>query len=154
MKKYLILVLILISALVIWADKEDFLVGYIPTPEGSITYKVISTNADTSDVFDTREVMTFKFWAADTTGDDSVDIDFTFQTSPFESATSVYWTTQRTYILDADSSVEELKVTSAAIASDPFGRIIGTGSTNNSKSDSTRFRIVKSFYPRVQKTSR
>ena len=48
---------------------------------GNTYWQIVGTEADTSDWELSHDNMTIYYWTADTTGDDSVDLDFTFQTS-------------------------------------------------------------------------
>lgn len=145
MKKLFWLAL-LIPAWLIGQTISEHIAFYIPTPEGVNHHALASTNADTSDVFTLYEHMTFKFWGADTTGDDSVDIDIVFQTSTWSSSGN--WTQAGTYTLDSDSTWEAWIATNTGIANDVYGRLIYTGSTDNSKSDSMLVKTVLSGYPR------
>lgn len=145
MKKLFWLAL-LIPALIIGQNLAEHLAYYVSTPEGTNHYALISTGADTSDVFTTTECMTFKFWGADTTIDDSVDIDVTMQTSTWSSSGN--WTQAGTYTLNSESTWVAWIATNTGIANDTYYRIILTGSTDNSKSDTMLVKAIFSGYPR------
>lgn len=146
-KRYFLLLLI---PVLIFAGIEDFLTGYVVTPEDNINFGIKGTAKDTSAIFETRKVMSFKIWGADTTGSDSVDVDLDFQTCSENSQSSQWWSSQGTYTIDADSSSEDWLVTAAAIQSEPYGRIILEGSTNHIVLDSAIVQIRKNFFPRKE----
>lgn len=137
---------LLIPVWIIGQTVSDHIAFYVSTPEGGNHFSFKSTEADTSDVFTLYEHMTFKFWGADTTGQDSVDVDIVFQTSTWSSSGN--WTQAGTYTVDSDSTWEPWIATNTGIPNDAYGRLIFTGSADNSKSDSMIVKTILSGYPR------
>ncbi len=98
---------------------------------GNTYWQIVSTEADTSDWQQSFEVMSIYWWAADTTGADSVDLTLTFQTTNTGKDIAV---TDRTLSVDTDSSSGVWKITVTAIGSGQYWRTIATGGGDNDKS--------------------
>lgn len=97
---------------------------------GNTYWQIVGTEADTSDWQRSHEVMSIYWWAADTTGTDSVDLTLTFQTTNTGRDVIV---TDRTLSVATDSSSGVWKLTMTAIGSGMYYRVITTGGGDNDK---------------------
>jgi len=112
----------------------------------SATWDIRVSADDTSLIYETRGIMTFWVWGYDDSGNDSVDIDFTFQVCPDTNLQSGAWTTEHTYTLDSDSTWERWNITDQPIGAGLHWRMIATGGSANVKLDTCFFLVVFKGY--------
>jgi hypothetical protein len=124
MKKWIIL-LILVFVVSLFAAGNQF---RVQDNDGNVVWTITSTGADTSRVYKTDQTMTIFYWTADTSGDDSVDLDLSFQ---LYGATG--WYTEKTTTIATDSTQYRWLITNTAIGSRSIWRLIVTGGTDNKK---------------------
>ena len=98
---------------------------------GNTYWQIAGTEADTSSWAPSFNVMSIYWWAADTTGADSVDLTLTFQTTNTGKDIAI---TDRTLSIATDSSSGVWKLTMTAIGSGQYYRVIVTGGGDNDKS--------------------
>lgn len=124
MKKLIIIYLLFVPFL-LFAQKPHS--GY-PVQEadssGQTYWQIKGVEADTSEWLLSYETMSLYWWIADTTGNDSVDVNFTFQTANSERDIPV---TERTMTVTTDSSSGVWKLTQIAIGSGMYCRFILDG---------------------------
>lgn len=144
MKKMLFL-LMLIPFVGFGQTSSDHIAYYVTANDSTNTYSITATADDTSLIFLARETMAFKLYGVDA-ATDSVDIDFTLQTSTWSSSGN--WTTEGSYTLDANSTWESWKITAAPISPDTYYRLIVTGGSDNKTLAAITVTVVFSGYPR------
>ena len=91
---------------------------------GNVYWQIKGVEADTSEWYLSHENMSIYHWLADTTGNDSVDVNFTFQTANTERDIPV---NARTMTVTADSSNAVWVVTQIAIPNGMYWRLILDG---------------------------
>lgn len=96
--------------------------------DGNAEWAIVSTGADTSRVYRTDPTMTLFYWTADTSGDDSVDLDLDFQ---LYGATG--WYTEKSTTITTDSTQYRWLITNTAIGSRNIWRLVVTGGGDNKK---------------------
>ena len=120
----------------------------LENPDGGNTFYITSTASDTSSAFNLRwsPHMGYAVWAADTTADDSVDIDLTIQ---FQATNRIdlfddCWTTAVTAaaVHTGDSTVVFGRFSTTAEEMALRCRYIITGSTDNSKASAVAVQVL------------
>ncbi len=94
----------------------------------NIVWTIQGTGADTSRSYLTEKTMTLFHWYADTSGNDSVDIDLTFQVWGING-----WIIVKTKTVTDDSTNDDWMITNTAIPSRSQWRLIQTGGSDNKK---------------------
>ena len=129
--KKLILILLIITLSVVYlfaTHNEYFLRNKFYRPSlGSTTWSISSTNADTSEIFDSAPTMTLGTWAADTSGDDSVNITLIYE------ALGVNWDSSIAVTISSDSLDYSWLITTNPVASFKKARIRAYGNAGNKK---------------------
>ncbi len=105
--------------------------------DGNVVWAIQSTGADTSRVYRTDPTMTLFYWVADTSGDDSVDLDLDFQVRG-----SYGWLTAKSTTITSDSTNSYWLITNTAIPSRIIWRLVMTGGGDNKKASSVLSRIT------------
>ena len=105
---------------------------------------VKQTELDTSTVHNTHSNMTYRFWAGDTTGADSVD--FTYYFDVCTNVDSSNWVTIDSTTLAQDSVWTIFVLTEFAISNDPFIRVRSTAGTDNAKDTYVEQKIEQSHW--------
>lgn len=105
--------------------------------DGNVVWAIASTGADTSRVYATNPTMTLFYWTADTSGDDSVDLDLSFQVYG-----SYGWLTAKTLTVTTDSTNSYWMITNTAVPSRNIWRLVVTGSADNKKASSVLGRFT------------
>jgi hypothetical protein len=109
----------------------------VKTPEGSSTFRISSTNSDTSDVYHTFGTMSVRFWIGDSIGGatDSSKIVFTLQGAPGNNGTGVMaaYSTINAWTVSADSVVSNQLITDSTIVNYSHFRYILAGDATDNR---------------------
>ncbi len=150
MKKLLIVLIVLMSCMNVMAQRYGPVIVFPEDSAGNTvatrTFSITKEEADTSQIFDCWSDMSWCGWAADTTADDSVDLDVSFQMSvnlstKFSDLFSA-WKTVETWTVTAESTVVKEHITDNSVPQESKGRYIVKGSTANSYRIPSLFRII------------
>lgn len=117
---------------------------------GNNEFYITGTQSDTSEIFRTFEIMSVQYWAADTSGNDSVGTNIKFQVNPDTSLDSYFngWEDSKTIISNftSDSTSGSSMITSTPIRNFQWGRYVVTGTSNNRKLSATKVVIKHDNY--------
>jgi len=122
MKKFIFLLLI---PFYLFAQKPhaSFMIQEADS-SNKVYWQIKGTEIDTSNWYQSHENMSIYWWVADTTGSDSVDLNFSFQTVNSEKDIPA---TERTMSVTTDSSSGVWKLTQIAIGNGQYWRLIIDG---------------------------